>query len=129
MLQILLSYVAAVVFLVAFVLGLRVTLRRVIEYRRDSDAVRVVVFGRLPIITIPYRTIVEISKVRSDEVVVPRRLVMFTAIRAGNRLSGDAVLIVRRKGLRRGVVLTPEGPDEFVADVRARVARRSTGGG
>ncbi len=120
MLPTVISFLVAILAVVVFLFARPVVLRWMIEYRRDPDAVRVVVFRRFPIVTIPYHAIVEVRRVSSDEVLVPRSGVMLAAIRVGNRWTREAVLIVRRKGLRRGVVITPERPDEFVADVRAR---------
>ncbi len=123
MLRTILAYIAALLFLIALALARRVVLRWTIAYRLDPDAVRVTIFNRFAIVTMPYRDIVEISTVASDEVLTPRSGVMFAAIRAGNRRSREAVLIVRRRGLRRGVVITPERPAEFLAVVSARIAQ------
>jgi hypothetical protein len=119
---IILSIAVPAVGVAAFLLGWTYALRRLLTYRCDPDAVRVMVAGRVALFTIPYETIAEIRRLSTGEVNAPRAAVVFEAARAGNRWSGGAVLIVRKNKFRRGVIITPDDPEEFVARVSSRVA-------
>lgn len=90
-------------------------LRFVYGYRLKNGTIQVTLFHVLPLYWIRVDDIETIRKASSW-----RELgIADTTLRMGNRLFGDAVLIGKRKGLVRRVVITPPDANAFISQVLA----------
>jgi hypothetical protein len=89
-------------------------LRFVYGYRIEDRDVAIVLFHVLPLYRIPFDNIEEIRKASLPELATGG-----FAMRLGNRLTWQGVLIVKRSGWPRRTVITPSDPDAFVRLVEA----------
>jgi hypothetical protein len=97
-------------------------LRFVYGYRLKNGNIQVTLFHVLPIYRIRIEDIETIRKASAW-----RELGLFdSTLRMGNRLFGDAVLIGKRKGVVRRVVITPPDANAFVSQVLALRSQGST---
>jgi hypothetical protein len=88
-------------------------LRYVYNYDVKGDRVRVVLFRLIPCMTI------RITDIREIEERSPLELWKLTPVlKFGNRLWGDCVLIQKKRGLIRSIVITPDNAHEFVERIR-----------
>lgn len=81
-------------------------------YRVKNRAIEVVLVHALPIYRLPIENIESIRKVSWKELGVGG-----TALRLGNRFTGECVLIQTRNGWFRRIVITPNDVDEFINQV------------
>ena len=102
-----LAAVGAVLVFVAVLYGLRF----LYGYRVQSGAIEIVLFQALPIYRLPVEQIEVIRKVSWNKT--------GSAIRLGNRLTRECVLIQKREGWFRRIVITPSDADEFISQVVA----------
>jgi hypothetical protein len=108
----------------ALALFLHAFMRYVYNYDVKGDRVRVVLFRLIPWMTI------RIADIREVEECYPLELWKLTPVlKFGNRLWGDCVLIRKKRGLIRSIVITPDNAHEFVEQVREieRQQLRTTG--
>lgn len=106
-------------FLAAAQLGLRLLIR----YALADRELRVRFVG-LTVVRIPYEQIEEVETAGFWDVLFPRTRATFNGIRAGNRIFfREAVVVRRAEGLRRFVIVTPDAPPAFAAELRARASR------
>jgi hypothetical protein len=108
----------AVVFWTVFLLVAHACLRLAISYELTKEAVRVLVLRSAPIKTIPYSEITEVQAVGFWRLLSPE---FFVSIRGGNRIFVQRGVVVRRRG-KLTILMTPDDPDAFVAEVRQRCA-------
>jgi hypothetical protein len=94
--------------LVAVVFGLRL----LYGYRVRDQAIEVVLFHVLPVYRLPLEDIEQIRKASWSELGVGGR-----TLRLGNRFARQSVLIQRRSGWIRRIVITPDDPDRFISEV------------
>ena len=87
-------------------------LRFVYEYRVKNRAVEIVLFHLLLVYRVPVRDIDLIKKISWREASAGGGI-----LRLGNRLTTQCVLIHKRRGWVRRIVITPEDPDGFVGRV------------
>ncbi len=92
---------------------LQTCLRYVYNYDIKGDCVRVVLFRLVPLMTIRISDIREIKESPPIELWKPT-----PALKFGNRLWGACVLIHKKRGLIRRVVITPDNAYEFVEQVK-----------
>lgn len=105
-----------------FVVGgatVQLLLRHIFRYQISSKAIRGLLFGSLPLFSVPLDDVIEVRRCAAREVIVTP-----LAWRWGNRIWGSAVLIVRRHGIIRKIFLSPDAPDTFVADVKLKAGLR-----
>ncbi|WP_284321699.1 hypothetical protein [Dyella acidisoli] len=94
------------------------TLRFVYDYRVKNHSIEIVLFRALPIYRIPVDNIDLIQKSSWLGLGIGG-----AALRFGNRIFGTCVLVRRRSGLFRRIVITPEDADKFINDVIAAQQR------
>ena len=89
--------------------------RCIYGYRITETGVEVVLFGRTPIMRMPFEDIAEIRKLRILE------WLRVGTLGLRSKFLGPTVLIRRRRGLLLNVLITTDGADEFVQDVLRRL--------
>jgi hypothetical protein len=97
-------------------------LRLLYGYRVRNHAVEVVLFHVLPVYRVPVDNIELIRKVLFKEALFGfwslRELVSaFSTLRLGNRIFGPWVLIQKRNGWIRRILITPNDADAFIREV------------
>jgi hypothetical protein len=110
---------------IAYVLLLVVviySLRFVYGYRLANRKIEVVLFHVLPVYWVRIEDIETIRKASWSELGV-----FDTILRMGNRLFGECVLIQKRKGVFRRVVITPHNADGFISQVLALRSKSAHG--
>ena len=102
-------------------IGALLSLRFIYDYRVGNQAVGVVLFRVVPVYRLPFEQIEQIGKTSWKQLGIGG----VGALRFDNRFTGQRVLIQKRTGLIRRVVITPDQPDEFISQVEG--ARESHG--
>ena len=85
-------------------------LRLIYSYDIRDGAIRVVLFSVFPVVRFPILNVVSVTRASRKGL----WLNPWYALRLGNRIFGDAVLIRRRQGLIKLIVITPDDPDRFI---------------
>jgi hypothetical protein len=93
----------------------------IFTYRIGEKSIDLMLFGIILVRPIPFSTISDIS-VEKAWTLKPR-FNPFRTERLGNRPSLRMVVIRRHKGWARTILMTPRAPEEFVADVKAKLAQ------
>jgi hypothetical protein len=112
-----LSELIILIFAIGVSLGVVVLgLRFIYEYRIRDNGIEFVIFGTISV----YR--VSVNNIESAEKISRRQLGIggFT-LRLGNRFMSTCVLIRKRRGPIRKIVITPADPDKFVGRVTALI--------
>lgn len=91
--------------------------RYVINYQLNDASLTIVVFGFIKVMKIPYADIGDVREMTFKETLRPS----LTTLRFGNRIFGNIILIERKAGLVRRVLITPDDPSDFISKIRARV--------
>lgn len=89
-------------------------LRFVYDYRVKNHSIEFMLFRALPVYRIPVDNIDSIQKTSWLRLGIGGMTLRF-----GNRVFGTCVLVHRRSGLFRRIVITPKDADKFVNDVIA----------
>jgi hypothetical protein len=97
-------------FLALSVLFAQFVLRFVYSYDIKGGAIRILLFSVIPIIRIPISQVVQVTRPPTDQL----WLNPFYAFRFGNRLIGNAVLVKKKRGLIKSIIITPDDPDRFI---------------
>jgi hypothetical protein len=92
--------------------------RYVCTYRVSSDELQVVLFRAIPAYGVVLANIRNIAEVPYSETLKPR----LSALRFGNRIFGRVVVVEKKAGLFKTMFITPDDPEAFVAEVRAKMA-------
>ncbi len=106
----LIAVLGAALVLFAVIYGLRF----VFGYRVANHAVEIVLFHALPVYRLPVDNIELIQKVSWRELGAGGSI-----LRLGNRFARQCVLIQRRGGRFRRIVVTPDDADGFIGQVTA----------
>ena len=110
------------IFLIIFTtLAFQLFERYVINYRIAKDSIQFVLFGKIPLIQIQLANIAEIRKVSFKEATFQRGIEGILVLRCGNRLWGQIILIRRKKGIFKTILITPDNADEFISKIRERM--------
>jgi hypothetical protein len=88
--------------------------RYLYNYYIEEDSIKVILSGRVTLGHIPFSSVQEIRKVSFKEALLPNGLAGFLALRIGNRVWGEILLIRRKKGIFKNILITPNSSDEFV---------------
>jgi hypothetical protein len=88
-------------------------LRYIYNYKIEGDRIAVKLFSTMTVMRIRIDDILEIRQCSSRELLMPS-----FALRLGNRLWGEAVVIRKRRGLFRAIIMTPDNAAGFVEEVR-----------
>jgi hypothetical protein len=97
-------------------------LRLLYDYQLSEDGIVLVLLRALKIWKIPYAEITDIRKVTWNKGIARQNISWF-ALKLGNRLQGDFVLLRRNRGLLKEIHLTPRDVDQFVSTVASRVPK------
>lgn len=90
--------------------------RYIYNYKISKNSIKIVLFGKIPLFRIPFSNIMEIRKISFKEALSNDEY--FLALRFGNRMWGECVLIRKKKGLFKVILITPDKADEFISKVR-----------
>ncbi len=91
----------------------------VIEYWFGETAFEVTIFRAIRLGRVPYGEIVDVRRARWAELLRPE---LRWAESLGSNIFRPLVLVRRRSGRRKAVIITPEDTDSFVNALRARMA-------
>jgi len=108
----------AMAFLLCAGLILQYGLRCLYGYNISRNGLEFKVFRLLVVKTIPFKEIVSAEVLPPVKVFPWTSFKMFFALRLGNRIWGDFVLIERDRGIFRRIILTPENGSEFIDSIR-----------
>ena len=89
----------------------------VIDYRLSEAEFEVTAFGRIRLRHVPYQEILQVRRVGWSELFKPE-------VRWAESLGSNILrplILVRRRGRRRPMIITPADPDAFVAALAARL--------
>lgn len=114
--ELLIAVLGAALILIAVIYGLRFGY----SYRVENRAVEIVLFHTLPVYRVPVDDIDRIQKASWGELGIGDVI-----LRLGNRLGGQCVLIQRRTGRFRRIVVTPNDADGFIGQVTTAQGRRA----
>lgn len=114
--KLLIAVLGAALILVAVIYGFRF----VYSYRVENRAVEIVLFHTLPVYRVPIDDIDRIQKASWGELGIGGVI-----LRLGNRPGGQCVLIQRRTGRFRSIVVTPDDADGFISQVTTARGRRA----
>ena len=92
--------------------------RWVIRYRITKSHFEILAFG-FPIFNTAVTDILEVRKVPFRELLPWNNRESVNWCRFGNRLFGEGILVVRRKGLLKRFIITPDNPDTFLRTLTA----------
>jgi hypothetical protein len=117
------AVVSGVLFLAAVALAAQFGLRVLIRYALEEGQLRVR-FAGMTVVRVPYEQIDDVGTARFWDLLVPRTGATFNGIRAGNRIFfREAVVVKRASGVRKFIILTPDVPSAFAADLKTRASR------
>lgn len=108
---------AAAVVAAIVVIGAITALPWLYDCRLAGPRIEVVLFRLWPVYRLPISNVESVAKVSRREVSLDRG----GALRLGNRPFGPCVLVIKRKGLFRRLVLTPADADAFIDAVNAQM--------
>jgi hypothetical protein len=108
------------VLIATFLFWRYVGLSALYDYEAANDAVRIRIFRRLTVWSVPYTDLVCARLVSLDDPST-RDGISFFALKFGNRLRATYVLLRRRKGFLREIHITPADPERFLSNVLRRV--------
>jgi hypothetical protein len=91
------------------------------DYRMGKDGIEIVLLGRFVVWSIGYRSIESISEVGMFSSIGGPLNYMFRGVVIGNRISIKGVVVVRKAGVFRFIVLTPENRALFVNSVTSHL--------
>jgi hypothetical protein len=105
----------------AFIIFASVGLSFLYDYRIGPASIDVLLFRRFPIFRIMLVDIVSVRRMTLGDA-----FFAVTSLRLSNRLYVWPILIERKRGLFRKVVITPARPDEFMARVETLSDKKRT---
>jgi len=95
--------------------------RYLYDYRISKTCIKIVLLAKIPLFRIPFSNIIEIRKISFKEGLGNDD--SYSALKFGNRIWGEGVLIRRKKGLFKKVLITPDKPDEFISKIPLSAVR------
>ncbi len=91
--------------------------RYLYNYKLTDDSIQLIALGAVPVMRIRFADISDVREVSFGQTL---KSGPFT-LRLGNRIIGGFVLVRKRKGLIRSVVLTPDDVPDFLRQIERRV--------
>jgi hypothetical protein len=85
------------------------------NYKISKDSIRIVLLEKITLFRISFSNIIEIKKISFKEALSNDEY--FWALKFGNRIWGEGVLIRRKKGFLKMILITPDRADEFISKV------------
>jgi hypothetical protein len=113
---------AFVLLLAAIVAFAAFGMKYVFDYRITERGLYILLARLIPLKVLPLRKIVAVERGPFDRNFW--RWGVFTSLRLGNRLRGEAVLVKTRGLPITGVIVTPADPDLFERDLRRLIEAR-----
>ena len=97
-----------------FLVGLALLpMRYLYNYKIEGDGIAVKLFSAITVMRMRISDILEIRQCSFKELLMPS-----FAFRLGNRLWGETVMIRKRRGLFRTIIMTPDNAAGFIEEVR-----------
>ncbi len=125
--NVIIAFVALIFLLIFTILLVQFTMRYIYNYQIRDTAIEIVLFGKIPIRRIPYNNIAEIRKL-PFKVVLPLSIEMFSALSFGNRVWGTGVLVRKKKGMIKQILITPDNPDRFIFETLQHLPKEADDG-
>ena len=113
--------IAFIFFVISVTLAFQILGRYIFNYRITNDSLQFVVFGKVPYMYIKLANIAEVRKVSFKEATFQKGIEGVLVLRCGNRLWGRGILIRRKKGIFKTILITPDNADEFISKIRERI--------
>lgn len=88
--------------------------RYLYNYRLEEDSIKFIFLGKITLGRIPFSSVREIRKVSFKEALFPNGVAGLLALRVGNRVWGEILLIQRKNGVFKTILITPDTSNEFV---------------
>jgi len=107
-----LAVVVFFVLLIVMALLYQYAMRYVFNYRITNESIKLIVFGVVPLCKIVSRDNIEYVKEISYR--EASGLNMLFATRLGNRLWGRILLIRKKRGIFKNILLSPDSIDEYI---------------
>jgi len=100
----------------------------VYNYRITDVGISIVFFGTIPVMRIYFTDIIQIKKLSYIELLPFNKKTnhgALSALKFGNRLWGETVLIRKYKGLFfKTIVITPDHADNFISEVMRHIGKK-----
>jgi len=106
------STVALILLFTSFIVTGHILLPRVLRYRLTEDGVEMVLCGFFPMFYLPYEDIEDAHKASATEVIFSTKVI--------NRVWGQFVILSRKTGLRRAILVSPDDVESFLRELRER---------
>lgn len=94
--------------------------RYVINYYLSASALVVRLFGAIQLCRFSYASITEVRVIRQVEILLDP-LLLFGALKLGNRVFGPVVIIKRARCFVNLVIISPDKPYEFAQHLRLKL--------
>lgn len=105
-----LSWLFAVIgFLIVLYVVAQFGLRLIYDYRLTGDSLEILLFRVFPVYRVPFKEIESVYMTSWNQAKLG-----FSTLRLGNRFARRFVVIRRKSGSLRVLVITPDRPEEFV---------------
>jgi hypothetical protein len=92
--------------------------RHLLKYRLTDDSVQVLLFGFAPLLSIRYSDIADVRQVSFRETLRPS----LSVLRLGNRIVGNILLIQKKTGIVRTILITPDDAGEYAGTIKEHQA-------
>ena len=93
------------------------------NYKIREAGIEIALFGKIPMKRIHFNNIVEIRKTSFKETLPFKSAEMFSALRFGNRIWGEIVLVRQKEGITKIVLISPDNADGFIHEVQQRLPK------
>ena len=92
-------------------------------YRTTDKRLEVVLLGIIPLVRVPFEDIEEIRKGSPRDFLHAKEF-NYSPVNLRSRLFGQTVIVRRKKGILRAILITPRDVDGFVAAVQGKLSSR-----
>jgi hypothetical protein len=97
------------------------------NYKVRETCIEIALFGKVPLKRMKFNNITEIRKTSFKETLPWKSSEMYFALRFGNRVWGNMVLVRQKKALIKTILISPDNPDRFIHEVLQRLPRLEEG--
>ncbi|HET9554009.1 MAG TPA: hypothetical protein VFP50_13650 [Anaeromyxobacteraceae bacterium] len=109
--------------LVTTILVGQYAMRWLFAYRIGETRLEIALFRRIVVWRLPFDTIAGVRRVSFLETLPFGSADTLFAVRLGNRVWGECVLITLKRGFPRAVLVSPDDADRFVSEARKKLAQ------
>lgn len=113
------SVILFILLLVSFALVFQYVAHYIYDYKTQGRSVCILLFKKIPLSQIAFENIAEIRKISYKEAVFGKETLM--ALRLGNRIWGDIILIRKKKGIIKTILITPDNATQFLQQVKSHL--------